>query len=202
MISLQSGYPHLKEELQQNRSTAQIKTLCVREESGNIQVTCFHLAGSLSLFAQNFHTMTLVHVSDLFHWIWTAQLDAAVSADPNLAIEDIYPKVWTPTFECCHGILKQLQDQSIKLADVDRYFKHYEGQQQQLEFQLFSLFKGVNECLDQTGSDAWIKQVIQCMNKYWNLCQCQEAAIVIRELQRTLNLKGDFGDIEILSRKV
>ena len=128
-------------------------------------------------------------------------MDVAVKAS-TLTIADIHTNVWQPAFDHCQNLLDQLHDQSMKLVDVDKIFKHYRGQQ--LESQLMTLFTGVNACSDVKGekNGTFIKSAVRRMNKYWDLCKYRDAANMFLELRSVLNLKGDFRNVERLSTEV
>ena len=195
-----SGLSQLKRELTKDFRQENINKLCVRE-GAKIRVLCFQSAGSLSAFADNFYLMSQKYLSDLFTVGWRAAMNAAVKKSPNssLTVADIHPKVWKPAFRKCQSLLDELHDRSMKLARIDRSFKKYESD---LEMQLMNLFAGVNACLGERRSDAWIKGVVHCIHDYWHLCNYPKAASAFLGLKDALNLKGDFRNVEKLATKV
>ena len=194
------GLPELRQELNKDFSGTKINALCKRAESGEVQLLCFQSAGSLNDFAEDFSTMTQTCASALFHQAWTTALGVAVKTSTfNLA--DVYTSVWQPVFLQCQTMLEQLHNQSMKLVEVDKLFKRYRGSQ--LESQLMSLFEGINTCRKQhKNSGTFIKNAVQRMNEYWDLCKYQEAANMFLELRFALKLKGDFRNVERLSTEV
>ena len=195
------GLPELQQELQKNFNSIQINTLCKRAQSGEVQLLCFQSAGTLNSFAENFYVLTQTYVSDLFHQAWTSAMDTAVKAS-TLTIADIHTNVWQPAFIHCQTMLVQLHDQSMKLVDVDKFFKHYRSKQ--LESQLMTLFTGVNACRDLKGetNGTFIKRAVHRMNEYWDRCKYRDAANMFLELRSVLDLKGDFRNVESLSTEV
>ena len=195
------GLPELQQELKKDFSCTKINTICVRAQSGEVQLLCFQSAGSLNDFAEHFFIMTQTYVSDLFHQAWTTTMDNAVKTS-TLKLADIHTSVWHPAFLHCQTMLEQLHNQSMKLVEVDKFFKHYRGQQ--LESQLMTLFKGVNACtkLQNESTGTFIERAVHRMNDYWDLCKYQEAANIFLELRSVLNLKGDFKNVERLSTEV
>ena len=195
-----SGLSQLKRELNKDFRQENINKLCVREGT-KIRVLCFQSAGSLSAFAEKFYLMSQKYPSDLFTVGWKAALNAAVKNSPNssLTVADIYSQVWFPAFRNCQSLLDELHDHSMKLARVDRSFKRYESD---LEMQLMNLFVGVNACLGERRSGAWIKGVVHCIHDYWHLCSYQKAASAFLDLKDALNLKGDFRNVETLATEV
>lgn len=145
--------------------------------------------------------MSQMHPSDLFNREWTAVMNHAVEGGTGvpLSLADIYSKVWTPAFSRCQSLLQMLQDHSIKLADVDWYFKQHKTY---LEVQLRYLLAGVNACLGKNDSGTWIKEVVCSIHNYWDLCCYQEAASAFLALKKVLSLQGDFSVIEKLTTEV
>ena len=128
-------------------------------------------------------------------------MDTAVKTS-TLKIADIHTSVWQPAFVHSQTMLEQLHDQSMKLVDVDKFFKHYRSKQ--LESQLMTLFMGVNACRDLKGetNGTFIKRAVRRMNEYWDLCRYRDAANMFLELRSVLDLKGDFRNVERLSTEV
>ena len=197
----QTGLSQLKEELHKNFSKEKINTLCVREGQ-KVRIICFQSAGSLKIFADKFYIMTQKHPSDLFVTGWRAAMNAAVrsSAGAALTLADIHSKVWEPAFCNCQSLLQDLHDRSMKLSRIDVCFKRHESD---LDMQLTNLFAGVNACLGETTSGAWIKGVVYRVHNYWHLRNYREAASAFLDLKKVLNLqKGDFSDVEKLATEV
>ena len=146
--------------------------------------------------------MNQKYASDLFIKRWRAAVNAAVrnSAGTSLTLEDIKPKMWDPAFRNCQYLLQELQDYSMKLARIDDCFKRYENN---LKVELMNLFAGVNACLGNEKDGDWIIEVVDRIYKYWQLCNCHEAATAFLNLKKALNLQnGDFSDVEKLAAEV
>lgn len=188
-----AGIVELKQELQQNFNTLRISRLYNTEG----QIQCFHSAGTLSEFTKMF---SIMKQSNIFLKEWENAMNAARKSKPALTVEDFYPLVWQPAFKSCKLLLECLYMKSIKLADVDKYFKEY--QSSQLEFQLLNLFDGVNACERQKWDGTWIRIVVGRMNAYWSLRKYCDAANVFLDLKRILKLNGDFGVVEKFSTEV
>ena len=201
MNSKSEGLAQLKEDLKKNFSQEKVNTLCVREGQ-KVRVTCFQSAGSLRALADKFYIMTQKHPSDLFAMEWEAAMNAAVrsSAGAALTLADIHSKVWEPAFHSCQSLLQELHDCSMKLAHIDVCFSQHEHD---VEMQLMSLFAGVNECLCETRSGTWIKEVVRRIHDYWHLCNYREAANAFLDLKKALDLqKGNFNNVEKLATEV
>ena len=195
-----SGLPQLKEQLNRNFRQETLSSLYVREGT-KIRVLCFQSAGSLSAFADKFYLMSKKYLSDLFTVEWTAAMNVAVknSTNSSLTLADIHSKVWDPAFRKCQSLLDELHDCSMKLACIDWRFREHE---RDLEMQLMNLFAGVNACLGEKRSEAWIKRVVRRIYDYWHLSYCRKAATAFLQLRDTLNLQGNFRNVEILATEV
>ena len=199
--SKSEGLAQLKQELHKDLGQEKINTLCVRE-GHKVRVTCFPSAASLIIFADKFYIMTQKHTSDLFDSEWKAAMNAAIqsSAGTALTLADIHSKVWVPAFCSCQSLLQELHDNSMKLAHIDVCFRQHE---RDLKLQLTSLFAGVNACLGESKSEAWIGEAVLRIQDYWRLCNYRNAANAFLDLKEALNLqKGDFSDVEKLATEV
>ena len=202
MPSQTTGRYQLQRELQKDFSQEKICTLCVRENQ-EIRVLCFQSAGSLSALADKFYIMNDKHSSDLFTEIWREAMEAAFRNSPggSLTLADIHSKVWDPAFHSCQCLLQELHDCSMKLTQVDKHFKQHKNDN--LERQLKELFEGVNACLGEYRSGAWIRGVVHRIHDYWHLCNYRKAASAFLDLREALNLqKGDFSSVEKLATEV
>jgi len=186
LLCQQIGLPQLKEELQNNLNLEKINTLCVTDYK-KAMVIYFQSAGSLNAFAAKFYVMTQKYISILFVTEWEAAMNAAVrsSAGAALTLADIHSKVWDPAFCNCQSLLQELHDRSMKLANIDVCFRQHEHD---LEMQLTSLFAGVNACLGETTTGAWIKGVVYRVHDYWHLPSYCKAANAFLDLKKALNL--------------
>ena len=192
-----SGLPQLKEQLNRDFRQETLSSLYVGEGT-KIRALCFQSAGSLSAFADKFYLMSK---SDLFTVEWMAAMNVAVknSTNSSLTLADIRSKVWDPAFRKCQSLLDKLHDCSMKLACIDWSFRQHE---KDLEMQLMTLFAGVNACLGERRSGAWIKGVVRRIYDYWLLGNCRKAATAFLQLRDTLNLQGNFRNVKILATEV
>ena len=199
MYSLDVGLDGVKQELEIDFSTTMIRTVCTREQSGKIQIRYFQSAEPLNTFAEMFYIMTHTYTSDVFRNVWNS-VAAKVTRNSTITIADVYPNIWQLAFFHCQTLLDQLHDQSMTLVDVDRYFKQYQGLE--LESQLMNMFQGINACLRQKHSGAWIKSTARRIHDYWDLHSYQVAANTFLQLRSALHLTGDFRNVERLSTEV
>ena len=195
-----SGLSQLKRELNKDFRQENINKLCVRKGT-KIRVLCFQSAGFLSAFADKFCLMSQKYPSNLFTVEWREAMNAAVKNSTNtpLTLADICSEVWDPAFCNCQSLLDKLYDRSMKLSCIDVHFRQHE---RDLEMQLMNLFAGVNACLGEKRSGAWIKGIVRCIHDYWHLCNYKKTASTFLELKEVLNLQGNFRNVEKLATKV
>lgn len=197
------GLSEAQAELNKECKLSKISELCNRSDSCICVVSFsrFTCTAPLVSFAWKFNVMTKKLNSGIFHATWILNMKKA-KTNPDMSISDIEERVWTPTFECCQKILDQLQQCSMTLADVDRYFKNYT--KWLLETNLKLLFKGVVECLEQRSqSDDWICPVVGHIEKYRKLRSYHNAAKAFLDLKHVLKLtKGDYTEFVDLSNEV
>ena len=181
-----------------------IKTLCSSDSTGVITFHCFESASTLHPIVADFHCMAKVHGNDLFNRIWKNQLKVVGRQKDQLQIDDIVTQMWNPTFMKCEMLLDSLHSRTIKLCEVDEYFQQYQSNQtDQLKTLLTSLVNGVNTCLNQSQmAPTWITGVVCIIQEYWSLCRHATAAATFLEVQRQLQLSGDFNLVERLATKV
>ena len=199
------GLPQLINQLEANYDERNINTLCSSDSEGRLTFRCFESAGKLHSIAAEFDCMAHDYGNDLFNKIWQYQVKAAERQNAQLQIDDIVTLMWDPTFRKCKTLLDSLHSRTIKLYEVDEFFQRYQSnsQSQQLKALLTSLAKGVNACLCRSHETlTWISGVVYTMQEYWTLCKHATAAATFLELQKKLQLSGNFHSVERLAAKV
>ena len=196
------GISEAKKELEIDFRSYKINTLCVYRGS-NIEVLLFTTASCLLSFAGMFDVMTKKVNSSIFNDIWCSFMQRASASNPSMTIRDVEGLVWTPTFQGCLNLLRELHSRSMSLANVDKYFKKYENQRK-LESEIKSLFHGINQCLEKEKSDdSWIHSRVFHIQQYWKLRRYRDAANSFLSLRESLGLvEGDFTDVERISKEV
>ena len=186
------------EELQFDYTNCLISKLCVRRE-GRIEVVCFTVASPLLSFAWKFHEMHKERNSVLFLRMWQDNVKKALARCTNLNIGDIEKEVWMPTFQYCQALLNQLENMSIALCDVN----HLLASDCELEYELKALSLGVSTC---NGGDycsnEWIPSVLSRIKDYNKLHNYCAAANIFIDLRNSLQLQGDFKDVESIAAEV
>ena len=191
----------LQAELGKDSDNKLISTMCGRNENDTIELKCFLSAASLLRFANEFQLISgETHCSEIFLGFWRRTLDEAITDNPQLSLSDIYASVWQPSLGRCRKLLESLEDQSIKLSDMDTDLKPYCDR---LEAHLELLNKCMTNITRISGNLCLIKQAVRRIREYWNLCHYQRSANTFLELKKTLGLTtGDFQLVEKLSQQV
>ncbi len=185
--------------MQLDYSNHMIQSLC-RNNNGTVEILCFKSAASLTPFAANFHIMS---GSELFLVFWRSKMDTIFGSGPTGALDSMV-HVWTSAFQGCQQLLKVIQDQSIKLEDVDTQLHH----RQNLETQVLKLHNCICHChrISSATKNREAKDIRSALGRvhaYWDLCNYQTTANVFLKIRDALNLgKGDFRDVEKLSKQV
>ena len=198
---LYAGLTELQAELEKDIDKELISTMCGRNENDAIDLKCFLSAASLLRFANEFQFIGgEIRCSEIFLRFWRRTLDEAITDNPQLSLSDIYASVWQPSIGQCGKLLESLEDQSIKLSDVDTDLQPYCDR---LEAHLELLHKRMADITRKSGNLYLIKQAIRRIREYWNLCHYQRSANIFLELKKTLGLTtGDFQLVEKLSQQV
>ena len=192
------GLTELQVELGKDINRELISTMCVRNEKDNcIQFKCFLSAASLLKFADEFQCIS---GNEMFLGVWRRTLNQAISDKPRISLRDIYDSVWQPSLQQCRNLLESLEDQSMKLSDIDTNLQPYHNH---LDRQLELLYNKMADISQKSGKLYLIKQAAQRVREYWNLCQYQKGADTFLKLKNSLGLtKGDFQLVERLSQQV
>ena len=202
-ILLYTGLIELEAELRKDVDKEIISTMCVRNENSDaIELKCFLSASSLLKFANQFQLIGgETQGSEIFLGFWRRTLHQAITDNPQLSLGDIYTSVWQPSLGLCRKLLDSLENQSMKLSDVDTDLLPYHSR---LDVHLEVLCKRMADIQPRkSGNHYLIKQAAQRVQDYWNLCQYQKSANTFLELKKTLGLTtGDFQLVEMLSQEV
>ena len=190
----------MEAEIQADYQSQMISAVCTPQGS-HIQVTCFKKSIPLLKFAKKFYVLNSKMNSNLFKYIWTATVNSARSRSAELFVDHVCEIVWEPTICVCKALMEKLQQETITLGDVKKYFKDYSPHS--LATQLKLLFEGVSEIYPVEMSNCWIERSVQKIMQYRDLCTFRDAADSFLELRNLLKLtEGDFGDIEKISNQV
>lgn len=204
-VSAYVGLEELREEINSDQSDFSINELC-KYEKGEVTYLSFQSGYPLDEITMKVDIMLTKFPTDLFRTIWKFHMKTAIvtanEEERELLIEDIKLRIWEPAFKECMSLLDSLQDQSIKLIDVDHYFWHIKDR----ELQLRRLYNGVKECIDggtiPNAELRWLHTAVKLMDEYWSLLNLASAATTLMILKDGLGLSGDFTLIQAIAEKV
>lgn len=198
------GLHDLRAEINADYRDTPINELCISVK-GEIKFLSMRSAFPLDEISWKFDTMFRNYSTELFHIVWKSHMKAAsgiaIKTSTTLVIEDIKTKIWDPAFDECKSLLDSVHDRSIKLVDVDRYFRHIDKR----DMLLHRLHNGVMECLGVVRHKInleWIHTAVNLMMEYWSLVNLADAARTLMTLKNKLNLSGDFSLIRTIAEEV
>ncbi len=197
-----AGLEELKTEIRRDHKDRPIKDLCVIDKDNKVVFSLLHLALPLEDIPMKFDVMFSKYQSKLFEKIWDDHLKKArKKSESELTIASIKTDIWDPSFHRCRTLLDSLQDKSIKLSEVDQYFKEVKDRERQIS----ALYSGVEMCINWRvigDGRQWISIAIHLMDRYWSICELAKAAEVVMDLKEKLKLCGNFSLIEGIASQV
>ncbi len=193
----------LKNEISKDHRDKPIKDLCViNNDNDKVISTLLHLALPLEDIPIKFDVLFSKYQNKLFQKIWDDHVKKTQrKSESELTIASIKTDIWDPSFHRCCTLLDSLQDRSIKLSEVDQYFREVKDR----EHQIFALCYGVEMCKDGRvigDGRQWIYTAVDMMDQYWSVCQQAKAAEIVMDLKEKLKLSGDFSLIEDIAIQV
>ena len=138
--------------------------------------------------------------NDLFDICWRKQCNLYT----NLTFEEMYPKVCKPVLDEFEEILLSLQQKTITLENVDKYFQKFEHASD-MEDNLKKLCQSVQEYFPGTQvsrAKHWVHGVVKRIQEYKRINSYMSIAVIVLNLKESLKLRGDFTVIERLAGQV
>ena len=176
-----------------------INSLCVINND-SVQFNCFELAQPLQGMLNNYYTLSHKKQSDLFDQVWACVLRRESKA--KLTLSDVVDRIWNPTFTECCQLVESVHSKSIKLRDVDQFFRGFKNAHA-IRNDLVILFSAIETCYNRKiATTGWIESSVELMEQYWSLREQAEVANIVLDLKESLNLTGDFDIIEDVASKV
>ena len=204
LTTLYPGLQDLRDELNRNVDTAKLNSLCVCDEANKMTFMSFRSAIPLDPVKIKYDLMSRYYDNDIFRRIWECTMFNAARDAPELTIHDIVTKIWDPAFKECQRILASLQDNSMKLQEVDDWFSIYDNPNA-IQTCLYKLLMGVKVCSNENPPQAcpeWILDAVKSMQQYWTLSRYAKAAQTVLDLQTRLGLMGEFSLMETIATQV
>lgn len=195
------GIKDLKHELDEKYGEVNLSDLCTRDaETRHVQLVCFKSAGSLLNFVENFCALSQNHGSELFSAFWKEAMSIAIRDNPDLTLDSMHQSVWQPCLDKCNLLLTSLSNLSMKLLDVDHFFRDHK---ENICPQLCALSKGISLCTGEQFDWRLIEKAIKKIEQYWDLCRYRKGANIFLGIRDSLDLEGgDFSLVEKLSKEV
>lgn len=194
------GLSDLIDEISQDHSLKPISSLCCN--SNELKFVCFESAQPLDQMLGNYRLLSQVYPNDLFKLIWNSVNKSMCKAKLELTFTDVVERIWHPVFAQCRELTESIYSQTIKLRDVDRYFRGFEGEHIIFEH-LRNLHLAITACDGKDGGTTrWIRSSVDLMQQYWALCEQGEAANIVLDLKDSLHLTGSFEVIESVASQV
>ena len=193
------------QQLRENTSLKPINSFCKIDLSLSrpFMLHYFQLAQPLESILTMYHILSIRYPSDLFARIWKSVLKSVAKAKMAITFAEVVTRIWDPVFQQCCILLESVRSRTMKLRDVDQYFKQYEKNPKLICDHLLSLHSGIEACLNHGPVvSAWINSSVDFMVHYWILCEQAEAAKVVLHLKEILNITGDFDIVENVASKV
>ncbi|XP_036409284.1 E3 ubiquitin-protein ligase rnf213-alpha isoform X2 [Megalops cyprinoides] len=105
----------------------------------------------------------------------------------------IYADIYQPSYGKYQTIYSDLKEGSLRLEEVDVIFEAYKGKYEDLREELEIMCR-----TDRSTETNWIQRRIQQIEQYHEIHLAVESALVIKKVQQTLCLQGDFQVLERL----
>lgn len=175
--------------------------LCRSNAQDEVTFTCFQAAQPLEPILDRYSILFHTYQSELFMQFWKSKLREIYKSKTELTFSEVVTKIWNPVFSECCQLVESVKFKSIKLRDVDNYFRPLKDNF--VYEYLLNLHKALEACHGKsTDLGQWVRSAVNHMEQYWSLCEQAEAASIVLELKSSLALTGDFKTIEDVAGKV
>ena len=167
--------------------------LCVTS-SGKLDVAYFNLDDK---FYEMVSKITEIKSSRIFHQSWTK---CGEEIKEVVTMEIIFSRVWSRTREKLKSISQHFLEGSMQLKKIDKYLNMFENDYDALkeEFMLLSKHFIGTTPLDQIKKK--LRSRIKHVKRYKKLFDARQAARAILDLQKALDLKGNFSEVESIEK--
>ena len=147
------------------------------------------------------HVMGNIYHNDLFETCWRKQCKMCNHLS---TFNRVYKKVCMPVLEECEEILLSLQQRTMTLENVDKYFQKFQ-QEADIENNLNKLCQGIQQCFPSTRvlpAKQWLHGVVPRIQEYKRINGYISIAMTISKLKKSMKLYGDFTAIDMLAQQV
>uniref|UniRef100_H3BBI9 RING-type E3 ubiquitin transferase n=1 Tax=Latimeria chalumnae TaxID=7897 RepID=H3BBI9_LATCH len=166
-------------------------------------VTYFDLNSRLKQTAKEIHTFRESYIFQLC-WEIEAQKVAKASLEEEeddddddevvtMPLDELPEVVFEPCFESYTQIYRDIKQGTLNFSVVDSVFKDYKDRYDDLKKDLRIMHR-----LDAKDEGSWIEERVNQIRQYHQLHLAVESALVIMNIQKVLNLTGDFSILKTL----
>ena len=139
--------------------------------------------------------------NDLFDACWRIHCHSTANL-PSFA--EVHLKVCVPVMNECKQILVTLEQRTMTLEDVEKYFWKFD--ENELYLNLLKLCQGIRECFpsEKSISDGrnWVHLAVSDIQVYQKISGYMKAAQTVLELRNAMNWTGDFTAVDTLAQQV
>ena len=138
--------------------------------------------------------------NDLFESVWNKHCKQFNNLSTFI---EVLEKVCMPVLNECKIILTSLEQKTMTLENIDKYFRKF--QENDLESNLFKLCQGIQQCFPETElkpAKQWLHDVVLLIQEYKKINSYMNLATIVLELKQSMNLIGDFTVIDTLAQQV
>ena len=169
------------------------------ESSSNQQLECvyFSVMDIPHSLLNHLYIMRNKYRNKLFDICWEKQSNLHT----NLTFKEMYAVVCKPVLDECKEILFDLQQNTMPLVNIDKYFQNFDSDTD-VEDNLKKLYQGFCECFPSTNiphAKDWVHGVVKQIQEYQRI---HNVAMIILDLKESLKLHGDFAVIEKFAEQV
>lgn len=166
-------------------------------------VTIFNLDKEIRNMAENLYTF---RDSIVFKMCWDKQAkflaneemednpDEHQVADISATLQMIHDDIYLDCYNHYEDIYTRLKDGTIKLEEVNQFFKAFKGKYEDLAKDLDIMCR-----MNKSRDKQWINSRVQQIEQYHELHLAVTSAQVIMKVKETLGLQGDFRVLETLT---
>ena len=195
------------QQLSTNFEDVHINILCSEDDVEHSLVPLLAEIAPLNPIIDGYMYVADLFPSEMFKHIWLDKIkELRKIGTGTLSVEEIPTKLWDPVIEKCADLLTTLQQCTITLAVVDKYFSKYKCHKNAALDDMVMLFQGFHEFHDKfmkSEKDVQsIQNAVNLIEEYWSLRSYATAAKTCLEMKERLHLEGDFGEVKKLAEQV
>ena len=116
---------------------------------------------------------------------------------------EVHEEVCMHVLDECKEILLSLEQKTMTLENVDKYFKKF--QEPDLESNLNKLCQGMQQCFPDSElkpANQWVHTAVVHIQEYKKINSYLNVATIVLGLKKSMNLTGDFTVIDTLAQQV